>query len=66
MFLNLLILRLMGMKERYAGLKRPSGAWYEQIHTHLLILGFQNSPIEITLYIRKRGGKLADFDPLCK
>ena len=46
------------LKKALYGLKQAPRAWYDRIHTHLLSLGFQNSPTEVTLYIRKRGADL--------
>ena len=37
------------------GLKQAPHAWYEKIHAHLTALGFQNSLIESTLYVKRQG-----------
>jgi hypothetical protein len=35
------------------GLKQTSRAWYEKIHVYLLAHGFQSSPTESTLYVKR-------------
>lgn len=40
------------------GLKQAPHSWYEKIHTHLIAFGFECSPIESTLYVRKHGADL--------
>ena len=39
-------------------LKQSSHAWYEKIHAYLLAHGFQNSPTESTLYVKREGAVL--------
>ena len=34
------------------GLKQAPRAWYEKIHAYLIAIGFQNSPIVSTLYLK--------------
>ena len=46
------------LRKALYGLKQASRAWYEKMHRHLIALGFQCSPIENTLYVRKDGNDL--------
>ena len=40
------------------GLKQAPHAWYEKIDAYLATHGFQNSPIESTLYVKREGDVL--------
>ncbi|MCO5614287.1 hypothetical protein L7F22_068565 [Adiantum nelumboides] len=46
------------LRKALYGLKQAPRAWYEKIHTYLIGQGFQNSPTESTLYVKKRDAVL--------
>ena len=41
------------LKKSLYGLKQALRAWYEKIDAYLAAQGFQNSPIESTLYVKR-------------
>ena len=43
------------LKKALNGLKQVARAWYEKIYAYLTVHGFQNTPIERTLYAKYQG-----------
>ena len=41
------------LRKALYGLKQAPRSWYEKIHTYLITFGFENSPTESTLYVRR-------------
>ena len=41
------------LRKALYGLKQAPRSWYEKIHAYLIAFGFENSPTESTLYVKR-------------